>query len=519
MKHPSEKSETLIPSFAEIRGDEQLRILILEDNPEHAELLEDDLRAAGIVFSAKRVDTGEAFREELLRYSPGLILSDYDLPGFNGLWALQMAKDICPEVPFILVTGAIGEEKAIEILTNGATDYVLKSRMTRLAPAVLRAMQEVRERKEREKAELSFKTLVEQMPAVTYRISPEGHSGFSYLYVSPQCESLIGIPPSEFLARPDVLINRIHTEDRVAVMREMSSSRLEERTFCAEYRVGHADGRMRWLHDEAVLVRDKSGTPLYYQGILYDISRRKEAEEGLRRAHDTLEERVQERTEELEAFTHSVSHDLRGPLWMMDQYLQLLIGDHGGKMDPDLEARIRTLWKTVNRMDRLIEDLLSLSRVNRTELVIDPIDLQEIVLDAWQEIRNMNPGKEILFTVKDLPPAAGDRNLVRQAIYNLLSNAVKFSGRQEHPVIEIGGYTEGENSIVYVRDNGVGFDMQEYDKLFALFQRLHGAAFEGTGVGLAIVHRIIKRHGGYIKAEGKINEGAVFTFSLPAAGC
>lgn len=497
------------------RVEEELRILILEDNPEHAELLEDDLRAAGIVYSAKRVETEEAYREALMRYSPGLILSDYDLPGFNGLSALQIAGENCPDVPFILVTGAIGEEKAIEILTSGATDYVLKSRMSRLAPAVLRALQEVSQRREREKAELSFKTLVEQMPAVTYRIRPSDDSGFAYLYVSPQSEAMIGVPPSEFLAQPDLLLRRIHPADRGSVLKEMNDSRLEGKSFCAEYRVAHSDGRRIWLHDEAALVRDKSGAPLYYQGILYDITRRKEAEEGLRRAHDTLEVRVRERTEELEAFTSSVSHDLRGPLWMLDNYIQILMDDHRGKMDPDLERRIGTISKTVGKMDRLIEDLLSLSRINRTELSIAPIDLKEIVLDAWQEILNLNPAKEILFTLKDLPRAAGDRNLIRQALYNLLSNSVKFSGNRRQPAIEVGGHTEGESSIVYVRDNGVGFDMKEYDKLFALFQRLHGSKFEGSGVGLAIVHRIIARHGGSVKAESRIDHGATFTLSLP----
>ncbi len=496
--------------------DRKLKILILEDNPVHAELLEDDLRTAGFAFSAKRVETANAFREALVRYAPDLILSDYDLPGFNGMRALQMAKDLCPGIPFILVTGAIGEEKAIDILTSGATDYVLKNRMSRFVPAVQRAMKEVKERKEREKAEWSFKVLVEQIPAVTYRIRPSDRSmKYSYLYVSPQSESALGIPPSELLANPDLLINRIHRADRASVIDEMSRSLLEERTFSAEYRVLHPDGRTVWVHDEAALLRDESGVALYYQGILRDITPRKQAEEALRRAHDTLEQRVKERTEELEAFTSSVSHDLRGPLWMLDNYIQMLTDDYSGRMEPDLEGRIETIQKTVNQMDRLIEDLLSLSRVDKAELAIAPIDFREIVFDAWREICDLNPSEKICLTVKDLPAAQGDRNLIRQAIYNLLSNAAKFSGCGQHPVIEVGGHAEGNHSVVYIRDNGVGFDMKDYDKLFTLFQRLHGSAFEGTGVGLAIVHRIVRRHGGTIKAEAKVNEGATFTISIP----
>ena len=178
-----------INSADESAGNEELRILILEDNPDDAELIQYDLRAAGIIYTGMHVETGEAFRNALVNFSPGLILSDYDLPGFNGALALKMARKLCPDVPFILVTGAIGEEATIEFLTGGATDYVLKNRMSRLAPAVLRALQEVRERKEREKAELSFQRLVEQIPAVTYRAHADGDSEYSYLYVSPQSES------------------------------------------------------------------------------------------------------------------------------------------------------------------------------------------------------------------------------------------------------------------------------------------------------------------------------------------
>jgi len=503
-------------SSSSASADEELRILILEDNPYDAELMEDSIREEGIVFTAKRVETADEFRRELAGFSPGLILSDFDLPGFNGTQALKIARERCPGVPFILVTGAIGEERAIEILTSGATDYVLKNRMSRLAPAVRRSLQEVRERKEREKAQLMFKTLVEQIPAVTYRVSLGGAGlAYKYVYVSPQIESMIGTPPAEFLADPGIFEKRLHPADRDSVIKQIQSSLREENPFGSEYRVFHSDGRILWLHDEAIPIRDKSGNLLYYQGILTDITPLKETEEELRRAHDTLEMRVQERTEELQAFTSSVSHDLRGPVWMLDNYIQLLMDDYGGKLDPDLRHRIGMIWKTVKNMDRLIDDLLSLSRVNSTELCLAPLDLREIVLDAWEEVRNLNPARDIVFTIKDLPAAAGDRNLIRQAVYNLLTNSVKFSGTRKSAVIEVGGCTEGENSIFYVSDNGVGFDMKQYDKLFGLFQRLHGSKFEGTGVGLAIVQRIARRHGGCVRAESKVNQGATFLFSIP----
>ncbi len=499
------------------RAGEELRILILEDSPYDAELMEENLKQEGIAFTARRVETAEEFSRALAGFSPGLILSDYDLPGFNGAQALKIARERRPGVPFILVTGAIGEERAIEILTSGATDYVLKDRMSRLAPAVRRSLQEVRERRERENAQLMFKMLVEQIPAVTYRLSPGPGPSFKCNYVSPQIESIIGTSPAQFLADPRMFEERIHPADRDSVLTQLKACLGGGVPFSAEYRVSHPDGRTLWLRDEAIPIRDKSGVLLHYQGILTDITRLKETEAELRRAHDTLEIRVRERTEELEAFTSSVSHDLRGPVWMLDGYIKVLMDDLEEKLDPDLRHRIGMIWKTVKNMDRLIDDLLSLSRVNRTELCMAPLDVREVVMDAWEEIRRLNPAREILFIVQDLPAAAGDRNLVRQAVYNLLSNAVKFSSKRKQARIEVGGCTDGDSSVFYIRDNGVGFDMEQHEKLFGLFQRLHGSKFEGTGVGLTIVQRIIRRHGGHVRAEGGINRGATFFFSLP--GC
>ncbi len=205
--------------------DGELRLLILEDNPYDAELMQENLRSAGISFKALHVESGAAFREALLGFSPGLILSDYDLPGFNGTEALKMAREICPEVPFILVTGAIGEEMTIEFLKSGATDYVLKNRMSRLVPAIRRALQEVREKRDRQKAELNFKRLVEQIPAVTYRLTVDRRdSKISYLYVSPQSESMIGIPPRDFLADPEILAKKIFSPDADILKKQMTRS-------------------------------------------------------------------------------------------------------------------------------------------------------------------------------------------------------------------------------------------------------------------------------------------------------
>ena len=222
-----------------------------------------------------------------------------------------------------------------------------------------------------------------------------------------------------------------------------------------------------------------------------------------------------ERTEELEAFTYSVSHDLHGPVWMLDNYIQMLLNDHGGKMDSDLADRIGVIRKTVKQMDRLIDDLLSLSRVNRTQLRIVPLKLREIVLDAWREVITINHGREIVFDMGDLPPAAGDRNLVRQAVYNLLSNAVKFTGPGRGPPSRWGAIRRGKAASSMFATTGLVSTWANMTGCSGFFSGSMGQSSTGTGVGLTIVQRIVERHGGFIKAEGKVNGGAKFLFSLP----
>jgi light-regulated signal transduction histidine kinase (bacteriophytochrome) len=166
-------------------------------------------------------------------------------------------------------------------------------------------------------------------------------------------------------------------------------------------------------------------------------------------------------------------------------------------------------------MGTLIDDLLSLSRIGRKEIERSKIDMDKLAKTVFDEIKATVPERGIQFDIKPLPPAYGDEGLLHQVFFNLLFNAIKFTRFKENAILQLGGYVEGTENVYYVKDNGVGFDMQYADKLFGAFQRLHGEQFEGTGIGLATVQRIIHRHGGRIWAEGKVNEGATFYFTLP----
>ncbi len=220
---------------------------------------------------------------------------------------------------------------------------------------------------------------------------------------------------------------------------------------------------------------------------------------------------------ELEAFTYSVSHDLRAPLRAIDGFSRMLLNDIGGSLDPESKRKFDVISVNAQKMGQLIDDLLVLSRTQRTTLSMSAIDMNLLVQDVRGELWAGDPDRNIEFRVGDLPPVCGDRMLLRQALSNILGNAVKFTSNTDRALIEISGANSGDFNTYCVRDNGVGFDMRYYDKMFEVFHRLHSEKdYEGTGVGLAIVKKIIERHGGRIFAEGKPGEGAAFYFMLPA---
>ncbi len=238
------------------------------------------------------------------------------------------------------------------------------------------------------------------------------------------------------------------------------------------------------------------------------------------------ERRVKENTaqivainKELESFSYSVSHDLRAPIRAIDGFARVLLEDHSKHLDPEGQRILDTIRTNTKQMGRLIDDLLAFSQVGRKGLEKTNIEMTGLAKSVAYELLQQEPGRSVAVTVESLAAAQGDHALIRQVFANLISNALKFTRHQPKPAVEIGWSRDGNEDIYYVRDNGVGFDMRYVNRLFGIFQRLHAAEeFEGIGVGLAIVQRIIHRHGGHVWAEGKINEGATFYFALPRGG-
>jgi light-regulated signal transduction histidine kinase (bacteriophytochrome) len=287
-----------------------------------------------------------------------------------------------------------------------------------------------------------------------------------------------------------------------------------------ELRKTKADGSGVVVASRWSLRQDEQGRPLAILETNNDISDRKRREEEIRKLNVELGKRTSDleaTNKELESFAYSVSHDLRAPLRHMVGFTELLQKHIGATLDDKSRRYMRTILESAKKMGNLIDDLLAFSRIGRAETRETMVNLEQLVREVLTDMQQETDGRNIAWKIGALPNLFGDRSMLRLALVNLISNAVKFTRTQPQPEIEIGSTEKKEEGvIVFVRDNGVGFDMKYAHKLFGVFQRLHQSdSFEGTGIGLATVQRIIHRHGGRVWAESLVNRGATFFFSVP----
>ncbi len=262
----------------------------------------------------------------------------------------------------------------------------------------------------------------------------------------------------------------------------------------------------RWLHTKKVAIKGADGRPTHLLGISSDITERKAAEEAARAAN-----------QDLESFSYSVSHDLRAPLRAVDGYARILEEDYSEAIGDEGRRLLGVIRSEARRMGLLIDDLLAFSQLGRQSLARTAIDVHQLCEEVMREVKATRPERVVSFENDGAPPAFADRSTLRQVLVNLLSNAVKYAKPDGAIRVEFGGRRENDHNVYWVRDNGIGFDMRYAEKIFGVFQRLHdNRQFEGTGVGLAIVERIIRRHAGRVWADGKPGEGATFFFTLPS---
>ena len=372
------------------------------------------------------------------------------------------------------------------------------------------AEEELREREAR------YKTLVENIPQKILMKSRD----YRWISINENLARDFGIRPEEVVGKLDhelftrELADKYHADD-VRILKTGKTEELEEKYI--------VDGKETWVNTIKTPVRNNKGDIMGILGIFWDITERKLAEEEIRKLNAELEDRVIIRTaqleatnKELEAFSYSVSHDLRAPLRHISGYVELLTSRFHSALSEKGQHYLDSIADSAHQMGLLIDNLLQFSRTGRAEMHRSDSDMNEIVREVMESVSQDNPDRSIKWTVAKLPSVFCDSAMMRLVWMNLLSNAVKFTRTREKALIEIGVKVETKEVIFFVRDNGVGFDMQYAQKLFGVFQRLHPTEeFEGTGIGLANVHRIIMRHGGRTWAEAEPDKGAIFYFSIP----
>jgi len=333
-----------------------------------------------------------------------------------------------------------------------------------------------------------------------------------HLSWSDETYRIFGLEPQEFEATYEAFMEAIHPDDREAVdTAYLGSIERNEDSYETEHRIIRKHtGEVRYVHEKCEHQRDANGKIVRSVGMVHDITTRKKAEEAISLANAELEQANQE----LEAFNYTVSHDLRAPLRSISGFSQALREDYSDRLDGQGTQYLDYVLQATALMDRLIDDLLELARVNRTDLRRESLDLTEMASDIIEKLRQADPETDRTVVIQPGLTTRGDRNLLRLALQNLLDNAWKFTGKTADPRIEFGVLPQS-GRVFFVRDNGVGFDMTYRDRLFQAFQRLHKASdFGGTGIGLATVQRVVRRHGGTIWAESKPDQGSTFYFTL-----
>ncbi len=365
-------------------------------------------------------------------------------------------------------------------------------------------------------SEARFRSLARAAPVGIFHLDAQGRC----IYMNERVSTIIGQTPEESFG--DGWIGVLHEDDRERVVREWEGAVRDGIPWQAEYRFRRPNGEVTWVLGRQTPQLGSAGETLGFVGTLTDITAQKLAEEELKRSREELEIRVAERTRELavanrelESFSYSVSHDLRTPLRAIDGFSSLLEEELGEKLGPEGARYIARIRQGSRRMAELIDDLLRLSRVTRIQLKLETVDLTAIAREVEADLRATAPGRQVDVILQEGMRVTGDPALLRIVVENLLGNAWKFTSRNPTARIEFFADTEGGRTVYRVRDDGVGFDAAFAGGLFQAFNRLHSQEeFEGTGIGLATVRRILDRHGGSVAADGAVGKGATVSFTL-----
>jgi signal transduction histidine kinase len=531
------------------------RLLIVDDEEALMRALCDALEYEG--YLTQGFTSGHEAIAALRQQSFDLLLTDLTMPELDGIALLRACREIDRELACVVMTGQGTIATAVDALKTGALDYVLKPfKMNTILPVLARALatrslqlENIQLRESVSIYELSRAITqgLEHGEVVERTLAAAGqHSHVSAVYL------LVPTEDGHALRLAGKTGSGAEPLESAALLLEGSGERWVDQARRQLEAPGDSDPRVLFAHpfDARIGVALPIVAGGKFFGVLGFSSSRSQQRISpgqlkaleilarsaatafetaalvtqLRRVNEELELRVRERTRDLEianrdleAFSYSVSHDLREPLRAVEGFCEMFRTEFGSSVPEPGRRILQRIWSGASRMTQLVNDLLHFSRFSREPLHCLRVPLGEIVLQTVARLKEPLGARQPSVQVGDLPDCFGDRSLLEQVLINLLSNAFKFSAGRDAPRIEVGALRQGEDIVYYVRDNGVGFDMRYADRLFGVFQRLHPQeAFEGTGIGLSIVHRIITRHGGRVWADSRPNEGTTLYFSLPA---
>jgi PAS domain S-box-containing protein len=500
-----------------------LRLLIVEDSKDDADLLLRVLRPAGYEPAYEIVDTLPTMRTALEHKDWDLITSDHSMPQFSAPDALALAKELRPNSPFIVVTGKNDLDLAVSLMKGGARDYIRKEELARLVPTIKEVMHEVEVGREQQRAEHAL-----QVSEARYRrlfetaqddiLILDAETG-QITDVNPYLIKMLGYPQEYFVGK------------KLWEIGSFKDSEASKSTFLQLQTQGYVryeDLPLEASDERRIAVEFVSnvytvGDKSVIQCNIRNITRRKEAEAKVRLLNEELEQRLQDRTVQLqvltneaENFSYSIAHDLRAPLRWIGGFAQALEEGHASRLDAEGRRFIQQIRDSAAHMGTLLDGLIELARFSRTDLRRMAVDLTATVRRVAAEVQRDDPERKVELVVAEGITADGDPRLLQRVLENLLNNAYKFTTKRVPARIEFGTAPQADGRVAYfVRDNGIGLDMAYADQLFGAFQRLHGAKeYPGTGIGLATVERIIRRHGGQVWAEGTENTGATIYFTL-----
>jgi signal transduction histidine kinase/FixJ family two-component response regulator len=541
-----------VPAMTTFRA----RLLIVDDEEPLMTALCKTLEAEG--YAVTGFSSARLALEQLRQSQFDLLLTDLMMPEMDGIALLRAAQEIDPDLAGVVMTGYGTIDTAVQALRGGAADYVLKPfRLNNLLPILTRALETRRLRTENIQLREAV-SIYELSRAITRGLSEDevvqrtvaaasqqSDAGAVQLLV-PAMEGTELVVGGEWGASdywPESVrfpIDESITRWLAATREQLSAwdgSGEPEAVFAPPFpgerlgvalpivAGGHFYGILRFCA-RATQRRLTLGQVKALEILAGTAAAAFEAASlltQLRTLNQELEQRVRDRTQELQAanadlesFSYSVSHDLRAPLRVVDGYCQMFMDEFGAGIAPQGHEILGKARAGATRMNQLIDDLLRLARFSRQPLHTHPVEMGTLVKRVVANLREQLQGRNVQFEIGALPDCVADAALLEQVFTNLLSNALKFTAGRPNTRIEVGSRSEGAEQIYFVKDNGVGFDTRYAERLFGVFQRLHSQAeFAGTGIGLSIVHRIIRRHGGRTWAEGALQQGATFYFSLP----